>query len=132
MLVNNAGSLGHITFVNELPSLATLRSEMDFNVTSAFWLSSRFAAVFGAKKTDEKGGAFDGDGAEASKTNSSTAVAGSAGGGTIRDVSNNVLVNVSSLAALQPFESWAGYSSGKAARDMFHRRANLIGCSFAR
>lgn len=123
MLVNNAGSLGHISFANELPSLAALRSEMDFNVTSAFWLSSRFAAIFGARKSDEKGsGSSSSEPAEASKANLSVA-AGSTGGGTNRDVSSNVLVNVSSLAALQPFESWSGYSSGKAARDMFHRRA---------
>jgi sepiapterin reductase len=31
------------------------------------------------------------------------------------------IVNVSSLAALQPFESWALYCSGKAAREMFHK-----------
>eukprot|EP00752_Nemacystus_decipiens_P010617 g9455.t1 len=110
MLVNNAGSLGHISFASELPSLATLRSEMDFNVTSAFWVSSRFAAVFGARRSDEKGGA-----------SSSGEPASSTGGGAVRDVSNNILVNVSSLAALQPFESWGGYSAGKAARDMFHR-----------
>lgn len=119
--MNNAGSLGHISFANELPSLATLRSEMDFNITSAFWLSSRFAAVFGAKKSDEEGGVSSAsEPAGASKADSSLA-ASSNGGGAVRDVSNNVLVNVSSLAALQPFESWCGYSSGKAARDMFHR-----------
>lgn len=134
MLINNAGSLGHISFANELPSLAALRSEMDFNVTSAFWLSSRFTAIFGAKKSDQNGGISspgeggpaagaldgDGDGTEGVEAISSAAAA-SVGGGTTRDVSNNVLVNVSSLAALQPFESWSGYSSGKAARDMFHR-----------
>ncbi|KAI8930137.1 hypothetical protein BC831DRAFT_440445 [Entophlyctis helioformis] len=32
-----------------------------------------------------------------------------------------VLVNVSSLAAIQPFDSWGVYSAGKAARDMLHR-----------
>ncbi|KAE8628789.1 hypothetical protein XENTR_v10000222 [Xenopus tropicalis] len=32
-----------------------------------------------------------------------------------------VVVNVSSLAALQPFKSWALYCSGKAARDMIFR-----------
>ena len=31
------------------------------------------------------------------------------------------IVNVSSLAAVQPFESWGIYCAGKAAREMFHR-----------
>ena len=31
------------------------------------------------------------------------------------------LVNISSLAAIQPFESWAVYNAGKAAREMFHQ-----------
>ena len=126
MLVNNAGSLGHISFATELPSLAALRSEMDFNITSAFWLSSRFAAVFGARKPDGKGGVSSaGEPAGASKPDADVA-GGSSGGGAARDLSSSVLVNVSSLAALQPFESWGGYSSGKAARDMFHRRVHRM------
>jgi len=32
-----------------------------------------------------------------------------------------VVVNVSSLAAIQPFDSWSVYCSGKAAREMFHK-----------
>ena len=32
-----------------------------------------------------------------------------------------VIVNVSSLAAVQPFESWSIYCAGKAAREMFHK-----------
>eukprot|EP00656_Telonema_subtile_P035864 TRINITY_DN39820_c0_g1_i1.p1 TRINITY_DN39820_c0_g1~~TRINITY_DN39820_c0_g1_i1.p1 ORF type:complete len:260 (-),score=76.95 TRINITY_DN39820_c0_g1_i1:48-827(-) len=31
------------------------------------------------------------------------------------------IVNVSSLAAVQPFDCWASYCTNKAARDMFHR-----------
>jgi sepiapterin reductase len=31
------------------------------------------------------------------------------------------VINVSSLAAIQPFESWGVYCAGKAARDMFHK-----------
>lgn len=116
ILVNNAGSLGHISFATELPSLATLRSEMDFNITSALWLSSRFASIFGARKADVSGGVTD----------SSDAAAGSGGNVGLApehasDRSVNVVVNISSLAAVQPFDSWGGYSTGKAARDMFHR-----------
>ena len=32
-----------------------------------------------------------------------------------------IIVNVSSLAAIQPFESWGVYCAGKAARDMFYK-----------
>jgi len=104
VLVNNAASIGHLSYVNELPSLAKLRSEMDLNVTSCFWLSSKFAAIFGARK------------GETSKDVTETAR-----GDPAPDASNNVVVNVSSLGAIQPFETWAGYCSGKAGRDMFHR-----------
>ena len=120
VLVNNAASLGHISYTNELPSLATLRSEMDFNFISAMWVSSRFAAVFGARSlkaskepsnaTDtsrEEYGGRDSDGAAATMR--------------IPDASNNLVVNVSSLAALEPFKTWAGYGAGKAGREMFHR-----------
>ncbi|EGF83437.1 hypothetical protein BATDEDRAFT_84986 [Batrachochytrium dendrobatidis JAM81] len=37
------------------------------------------------------------------------------------DCSKLILVNVSSLAAIQPFDTWGVYSSIKAARDMFHQ-----------
>ncbi|CAN0149623.1 unnamed protein product [Laminaria digitata] len=105
VLVNNAGALGHISFANELPSLAKLGSEMDFNVTSALWLSSRFASLFGARRSPS---ADNGQG-------SGAVVSG------VTCASGNLVVNISSLAAIKPFESWAGYSAGKAARDMFHR-----------
>ena len=120
MLVSNAGSLGHIGHVDELPSLAKLKSEMDFNVTSAFWLSSRFASLFGAHRSDQSRVALskeplatlasthDEHGSEAVTSDTTCA-------------SSNLVVNISSLAALQPFNSWAGYSAAKAARDMFHR-----------
>jgi sepiapterin reductase len=35
------------------------------------------------------------------------------------------IVNVSSLTAVQPFNTWSMYCSGKAARDMFHRTVAL-------
>merc|ERR1712045_920455 len=34
-----------------------------------------------------------------------------------KDVKNKYVINISSLAALQPFETWGFYCSGKAARD---------------
>lgn len=85
-----------MSLAHELPSLRTFRAELDLNVTSSLWLSSRFASVFGA----HCGGHHEGDAAAGAK---------------------NVIVNVSSLAAVQPHESWGTYAAGKAARDMFHR-----------
>lgn len=32
-----------------------------------------------------------------------------------------VIINISSLAGVQPFPSWGIYSMGKAAREMFHK-----------
>eukprot|EP00842_Homolaphlyctis_polyrhiza_P002906 jgi/Hompol1/3616/HPOL_003303-RA len=37
------------------------------------------------------------------------------------EVPKSVIVNVSSLAAVQPFDTWGMYSATKAARDMLHR-----------
>jgi len=34
-----------------------------------------------------------------------------------KDIKNKMVINISSLAALQPFETWGSYCSGKAARD---------------
>jgi len=34
-----------------------------------------------------------------------------------KDMKNKLVINISSLAALQPFETWGSYCSGKAARD---------------
>eukprot|EP00953_Heterococcus_sp_UTEX-ZZ885_P017783 9951-Heterococcus_DN1.PRE.2 len=87
LLINNAGSLGELTPVDSISSLAKLQSVIDFNVTSAMWLTSQFVKHFApiAPATNEP----------------------------------NVVVNVSSLAAVKPFETWGIYCAGKAARDMF-------------
>jgi sepiapterin reductase len=84
VLINNAGSLGHLGPLMELPSLEDLQMTLDFNVTSALWLSIRFARA-------------------------------------ISDTSSCVVVNISSLCAIQPFPTMGVYSTGKAARDSFHQ-----------
>lgn len=120
VLVNNAGSLGHISFVDELPSLAKLKSEMDFNVTSALWLSSRFTSLFGACGPPE-GRALPRNEPLATTLSAEDVPGSGAVTGDTTCASSNLVVNISSLAALKPFGSWGGYSAGKAARDMFHR-----------
>lgn len=42
-----------------------------------------------------------------------------------KDVGNKVVINISSLAAIQPFKSWSLYCSGKAARDIFFQTLAL-------
>lgn len=41
VLINNAGSIGHIGASVEMPSLADMRHYIDLNVTSCFWMSIR-------------------------------------------------------------------------------------------
>jgi len=50
ILINNAGSLGHIGPSTNLPSLPDLRKAIDLNVTSSMWLSSNFVQQFGNPK----------------------------------------------------------------------------------
>lgn len=84
IFVNNAGSLGHIGMAIDTPSLKHVQEYMNFNVTSAVWLSARLARY-------------------ASEISQQT-----------------VIVNVSSLVAVQAFPTLALYSAGKAARDQYH------------
>ncbi|CAM9651284.1 unnamed protein product [Phaeothamnion confervicola] len=97
-LINNAGSLGPLCGVRETPSLAVLRAAFDFNVTSCAWLTAAFARAVTATGAGAAAGA----------------VASDEGAGP------SVIINVSSLAAIQPFETWGAYCAGKAARDMWH------------
>lgn len=46
ILINNAGSLGHLGPSTDLSSLSDLRKVIDLNVTSSIWLSSNFIRQF--------------------------------------------------------------------------------------
>lgn len=83
VLVNNAGSLGHLGPLMDMTSLKELQQNLDFNVTSSLWLSIRFVK------------SMSGD-------------------------SSCVVVNISSLCAIEPFPTMGVYCTGKAARDMFY------------
>lgn len=93
VLINNAGSLGHIGPTTSTPSLSDMRQTIDLNVTSALWLSVRV-------------GKWVQDHQQPSASSSS-----------LRKYN---VVNVSSLVAIQPFPTLAIYSAGKAARDAYH------------
>jgi sepiapterin reductase len=99
LLLNNAGSLGDQTLVSQLPSVASLRAAIDVNVVAPMWLTS---LVLRALPALVPAAAAAGEGAGDSRPPSV------------------VVVNISSLAAVQPFKTQAVYCVGKAARDMLH------------
>jgi sepiapterin reductase len=90
-LFNNAGLVGPIAYAKDLhKDLAALRQSIDLNVTSFVYLTSLFLQYFGAPTSQN-----------------------------LQFGSSAVIVNISSLAAIQPFHTWGVYCGGKAARDMF-------------
>lgn len=94
-LFNNAGLVGPIAYAQDLhKDLSALRQSTDLNVTSYIYLTSMFLQHFGVASPP---------------TTKTPPLASSA-----------VIVNVSSLAAIQPFHTWGVYCGGKAARDMFN------------
>ncbi len=50
ILINNAGSLGHLGSSAELPSPTELQRNVDFNVTSAVWITSYFVKHFAQER----------------------------------------------------------------------------------
>lgn len=50
ILINNAGSLGHVGASSCLPSPMALKESVDLNFTSSVWLSSYFYRVFGREQ----------------------------------------------------------------------------------
>lgn len=95
IFINNAGSLGPLTNIG-LPdidnnSLMQLSQAINLNVTSCFFLTSEIVRKFKTNYFSNFG------------------------------IEKIDIINVSSLAAIQPFETWGIYCAGKAARDMFHQ-----------
>lgn len=84
VIVNNAGSLGHLGPLMDIHSLRDVQRNLDFNVTSSLWLSIRLVKS------------------------------------TSRNSSSCIVVNISSLCAVEPFPTMGTYCTGKAARDMFY------------
>jgi sepiapterin reductase len=54
VLINNAGTVGHVGSFLTSPSLENLRSNVDLNVTSALWISIRFAQCIKATKEKQR------------------------------------------------------------------------------
>jgi len=94
LFVHNAGALAPLSPLRQLDSLPDLTHAINLNVSSYVWLTSWFTALC--------------------RRHHCPAVAAN-----LRRPAT--LVNVSSLAALEPFASMGVYSLGKAARDMATR-----------
>ena len=93
ILVNNAGSLGHLGPSWKSHSLEDMRQTVDFNVTSSLWLSVRFARYFHELQEQKQE----------------------------QESTQATIVNISSLVAVsQDFSGMGIYSAGKAAREMYH------------
>lgn len=91
-LFNNAGLVGPIAYAQDLRrDWAAVRRAMDVNVSSFVYLTALFLEAFGPQRGRDLPSA-------------SPAPSGKARA--------SVIVNVSSLAAVQPFESWAMYCAG--------------------
>lgn len=92
LFISNAGSLGNLAPIGSSSFRPeNIASSIDLNVTSYCYLTSEF--VRRVKDLSR-----------------------------VREGASRVkIVNISSLAALQAFESWSVYCAGKAARDMFYQ-----------
>eukprot|EP00274_Cyanoptyche_gloeocystis_P003743 CAMPEP_0196659098 /NCGR_PEP_ID=MMETSP1086-20130531/33078_1 /TAXON_ID=77921 /ORGANISM="Cyanoptyche gloeocystis , Strain SAG4.97" /LENGTH=262 /DNA_ID=CAMNT_0041992943 /DNA_START=77 /DNA_END=865 /DNA_ORIENTATION=+ len=90
-LFNNAGIVGEQVNARDY-SLRSLRQNVDLSVTSSVYITSVFLRTIKPLPKDGRAGC-----------------------------KSAVVVDVSSLAAVQPFDSWGQYCTGRAARDMFHR-----------
>jgi sepiapterin reductase len=52
VFINNAASLGHLGPCVDSPSLADMRANVDLNITSALWTSTRFTRLVGESASD--------------------------------------------------------------------------------
>eukprot|EP00386_Alphamonas_edax_P008638 GDKI01028164.1.p1 GENE.GDKI01028164.1~~GDKI01028164.1.p1 ORF type:complete len:285 (+),score=82.90 GDKI01028164.1:86-940(+) len=91
-LFHNAGTLGPLQYAHALPP-TQIQTTINENITSFFILTGEFLRFVKSIFEQE-----------------------TQGGGEIQ--CRVCIVNVSSLAAIQPFAAWSLYCSGKAARDM--------------
>lgn len=96
-LVHNAGSLGQLGFTQEWDSYELLNKYNELNVVSVFWINNRFLRTFGATRERLLGGA-----GECSPP-------------------PVVILNITSLCGIEPFQTHGMYCAGKAAREMHHR-----------
>ena len=101
ILIQNAGTIGHLGPSRTSPSLKDMQANIDLNITSCLWTSARLTNYY----------YYYGRGATSTTTNE-------------HDNNNNntslTIVNISSLVAIADFPTFGIYSAGKAARDKYH------------
>ena len=100
ILINNAGSIGHVGNIITSPSLQDMIQNVNLNITSSLWISTRFLRH--VKSLNVASSSPDATSSK-SKTQPIT-----------------FIVNVSSLTAIAKFPSLGIYSAGKACRDKYH------------
>ncbi|KAI2511950.1 short chain dehydrogenase [Fragilaria crotonensis] len=98
VIVNNAGSLGHLGKIADMTSLHDFSHAIHLYITTSLWFTTRWTRALLSHRH--------------ATTTSTTANESTTG---------PVIVNVSSLCALEPFATMTTYCAGKAARDMFHQ-----------
>ncbi|RLN91780.1 hypothetical protein BBJ28_00004809 [Nothophytophthora sp. Chile5] len=104
-LVHNAGSLGSLGFVQELPSPTELAKHWELNVTSVLWLTKRFLDEFGASREQDRLSTASPDGNAGPK----------------ETTTQLLVMNVSSRSAIAPYQTLGMYCTVKAAREMHFR-----------
>ena len=92
ILINNAGSLGYLGRCSDMTSLGKLQRAIDLNVKSSSWISLQFVHKLSSSPSQK----------------------------ICSTCSCIVVVNISSLCAIEPFSTMSVYCAGKAARDLFH------------
>ncbi len=93
ILINNAGSLGHLGKAKDISSPKDIQTNIHLNIASSCWLSSYFLKWFDGI-TEQENGTLN---------------------------AKCTVVNISSLCAISSFPTMAMYCAGKAYRDMFHQ-----------
>lgn len=99
-VVHNAGTLGELCYTQEWSNFEALDSYWQLNLTSVCWLNKRMLEVFGVEQ-----GELSGKGSSDASHSSCRLI----------------IMNITSLCAIEPFESNSLYCTGKAAREMHHR-----------
>jgi len=112
--LNNAGSLHCSPIEGPAPhnhsALQHLQLNVDFNVTSCCFLTCEFVRRNVAVNDIDEGIGGDGNHPTNTITTKET---------------KHMIINVSSLAAIQPFKTWGSYCAGKSYREMYHKTLAL-------
>ena len=115
ILINNAGSLGHLGKAKDISSPKYIQKNADLNIVSTCWLSSYFLQWF-CHQTKLMSIADAESNSHSLSSSSSSATTY-----TFKTSKKCTIVNISSLCAISSFPTMAMYCAGKAYRDMYHQ-----------